>query len=97
MSAPVSHHDPSDGQFPSSPGGPSADHDGHGGVSERQDTQNGPDHHGSHGWLMIACCIPMLFIAVALVATGVVSSGFLLLALSCTALMALMMRGMHGR
>jgi hypothetical protein len=27
--------------------------------------------HGGHGWMMIVCCIPMLVIAVALVATGV--------------------------
>ena len=53
--------------------------------------------HGGHGWMMIACCIPMLVIAVALVAAHVVSIGFLLAALACTVMMALMMRGMgHG-
>jgi hypothetical protein len=52
--------------------------------------------HGGHGLMMIACCIPMLVIAVVLVATGVVSVGFLFLAVACTAMMALMMRGMHG-
>jgi len=49
--------------------------------------------------MMIACCIPMIAIAiaVALVATGVVGVGFIFGALVCTALMALMMRGMsHG-
>ena len=52
--------------------------------------------HG-HGWLMLACCIPMLVIAVALLATGVVGIGFVFIALLCTATMALMMRGMsHG-
>ena len=57
-------------------------------------SQNG---HGGHGWMMIACCIPMLVIAVALVATGVASPGFILVAVMCTAMMALMMRGMdHG-
>ena len=50
--------------------------------------------HGGHGWLMIACCIPMLVIAVALAATGVVGVGFIFVALMCTAMMALMMRGM---
>jgi len=31
-----------------------------------------PDHgHGGHRWMMIACCIPMLMLAVVLVATGV--------------------------
>lgn len=57
------------------------------------------DHvgHGRHGWLMIACCIPMLAIALALVVAGVVSPGLLFVAVACTAMMALMMRGMdHG-
>ena len=62
-------------------------HGGHGG-------------HGGHGWMMVACCIPMLAVAIGLVAAGVVSAGFLLVALGCTAMMALMMRGMdhagHG-
>lgn len=44
--------------------------------------------------MMIACCIPMLVIAIALVATGVASPGFLVAAVACTAMMALMMRGM---
>ena len=53
--------------------------------------------HGGHGWMMIACCIPMIVIAIALVATGVVSAGFLLVAIACTAMTAFMMRGMdHG-
>lgn len=51
--------------------------------------------HGGHGWMMIACCIPMLVIAVVLVATGVLSVGFLVLAVACTAMMAMMMRGMN--
>jgi hypothetical protein len=38
--------------------------------------------------------IPMLVIAVILVATGVVSAGFLGIAIGCTLMMALMMRGM---
>jgi hypothetical protein len=46
--------------------------------------------------MMIACCIPMLVIAVLLVATGVASPGLLFGALACTAMMALMMRGMSG-
>ena len=58
-------------------------HDGHGGG-------------GKHSWLMMACCVPMLLIAVVLAATGVVSWAFLLYALGCTAMMALMMRGMGG-
>jgi len=46
---------------------------------------------------MIACCIPMLVIAGILVATGVASPAFLAVAVGCTLMMALMMRGMgHG-
>ena len=51
---------------------------------------------GGHHWLMVACCIPMLAIAAALVLTGVVSAGFLFVAIACTVMMALMMRGMSG-
>ena len=50
--------------------------------------------HGGHGLMMIACCIPMLVIAVVLVATGVVNPGFLFAAIACTVMMALMMRMM---
>ena len=52
--------------------------------------------HRGHGWMMIACCIPMIALAVILVSTGAVGPGFLLVALACTAMMALMMGGMHG-
>lgn len=54
---------------------------------------------GGHGWMMIACCIPMLLIAVLLVSTGVAGPGFLLVAVMCTVMMAMMMHGMggHGR
>ena len=51
---------------------------------------------GKHSWLMMACCAPMLVIAVVLAATGVVSWTFLIYALGCTAMMFFMMRGMHG-
>ena len=73
------------------------------GPSERPspspDDVHGGGHGKGHGWMMIACCIPMLVIAVALVAAGVVSTSFLVFAVACTAMMALMMRGMggHGR
>ena len=56
-----------------------------------------PKSGGRHGWMMIACCIPMLAIAILLVATGVVGASFIFVAVACTAMMALMMRGMnHG-
>ena len=64
---------------------------------EEQDTRTG---HRGHGWMMIACCIPLLMIAIALVATGVASASFLFAAVACMAMMGLMMvmmmRGMSG-
>ena len=69
-------------------------------MSQHQRHETHPDHAGNRkrGWMMIVCCIPMLAIAGILVATGVLSAGFLLLAAACTAMMALMMGGMaHGR
>ena len=66
-------------------------------AHEAHDTEPHAGNPGGHGWMMIACCIPMLAIAGFLVATGVVSAGFLLVAVACTVMMALMMRGMsHG-
>lgn len=52
--------------------------------------------HGGHGWMMILCCIPMLVIAAILLAVGVVSAGFLVFAVACAAMMALMMRAMSA-
>lgn len=46
---------------------------------------------GGHGWMMIACCIPMIVIAIILVMTGVAGPGFVFAAFLCTAMMALMM------
>lgn len=63
----------------------------------RKPGPSGSHRHGGHGWMMIACCIPMLVIAGVLVATGAASPGFLVVAVGCTLMMALMMRGMgHG-
>ncbi len=60
-------------------------------------SNSGHGGHGGHGWMMIACCIPMLVIAVILVATGVASPALLIVAVGCTLMMAMMMRGMsHG-
>ena len=47
-----------------------------------------------HGWMMVICCIPMLAIAIALVALGIVNAGFLLWAVGCAAMMFIMMRMM---
>lgn len=64
-------------------------------MTSEAHTHRADEHgHGGHGWLMIACCIPMIVIVVALVATGVASAGLLIAAIACTAMMAIMMRGM---
>ena len=52
--------------------------------------------HSGHGWMMIACCIPILVIAVTLVATGVVGAGLIFGAVMCTVMMAMMMAMMTG-
>lgn len=52
-------------------------------------------HGGSgHRWMMLACCVPMVVIAVALVAAGAVSASFLVFAAVCVGAMFLMMRTM---
>ncbi|MER5391606.1 hypothetical protein [Saccharopolyspora sp. NPDC002686] len=56
----------------------------------------GGKHRGWHHWMMIVCCLPMLAIAIALVATGVVNVGFVLVAVVCVLMMVLMMWGMTG-
>lgn len=53
-------------------------------------------HRGSHHWMMIACCIPMIVLAIALVTSGTANAGALAIALLCTLAMALMMVGMGG-
>lgn len=63
-------------------------------ASHHRPDSEQPGGHGRHGWMMIVCCIPMLVIAIVLVATGVIGAGFLLVAVGCTAMMAMMMRGM---
>ena len=51
----------------------------------------------SHRLMMLACCIPVLLIAVVLVAAHLVSATAIVFALGCTLMMAFMMRGMnHG-
>ena len=58
--------------------------------------QDAPQSSGHGHWAMIACCIPMLVIAVVLVATGVAGVGLIFAAVMCTLMMAMMMRGMSG-
>ena len=59
------------------------------------DQRHAHDGHGRH-WMMMACCVPMLVIAIALVATGTVGAGAIVVAIGCTLMMALMMGGMGG-
>lgn len=54
-----------------------------------------PNKQMGHRLMMIACCIPMFVIAIALVATGVASASFLVVAVACTLMMTLMMGSMH--
>jgi hypothetical protein len=61
------------------------------------DPQQDRRGHTGHGWMMIACCVPMLVIAIVLVAAGAVSVSWLFTALMCAAMMALMMGGMQSR
>jgi Flp pilus assembly protein TadB len=61
-----------------------------------QQEEAGHSGHGRHRLMMIACCVPMLVIVGVLVATGVVGSGFILYAVLCTVMMAVMMFMMPG-
>ena len=49
--------------------------------------------HSGHRWMMIACCIPMLAIAVGIAVAGG-GFGALPIAIACTVMMAMMMGGM---
>ena len=65
--------------------------------SAEREAQHESDGHAGHSrWLMIACCIPMLILAIVLVATGVAGAGFIFAAIACTAMMAMMMSMMSG-
>lgn len=77
-------------------------------ADERADVHDQPDQardrdeppppgpHGRHRWMMIACCIPMLVVVAALIATGIAGSGAIIYAVVCLALMWLMMKAMPG-
>lgn len=66
------------------------------GLSEHTGPRSAGGGHKGHGMLMLVCCIPMLVLAVVLVVSGVVSAGFLITAVACTAMMFVMMRMMPG-
>ena len=53
-------------------------------------------HGRGHALMMLACCVPMLLIAFALVASGTAGGGAIIFALLCTAMMAAMMFAMPG-
>lgn len=53
-------------------------------------------HSRGHALMMLACCIPMVLVVVALVATGAVGAGAIAYALLCVAMMATMMLFMPG-
>ena len=86
------------------PDGPRRDHartstSAHAGHEpDHSSKQQGEDQsgHGGHKWMMMACCVPMLVIAIALVASGTAGAGVVVLAIGCTLMMALMMGGMGG-
>jgi hypothetical protein len=52
--------------------------------------------HPGHDLLMIVCCIPILVIAIVLVATGVAGASFLFAAIACIVMMGMMMAMMMG-
>ncbi len=62
-------------------------------VPDRDDEGAKKGKGGHSRWMMIACCVPMLAIAVVIAASGA-GYGFLVIAVMCTAMMAMMMGGM---
>ena len=81
-------------------------HRDHTGTGTGQDPSHGSDHpalgqshdhggHGGHKWMMMACCVPMLVIAIVLVASGTAGAGIIIVAIGCTLVMGMMMGG-HG-
>ncbi len=65
-------------------------------MNQSNTNQTKPGKHSGHGWMMMICCVPMLVIAIVLVATGVASSSFIFTAIACTVMMFMMMRMMGG-
>lgn len=61
-----------------------------------EDRHAGQGAHGGHGLMMMICCVPMVVVAVALVATGTVGSSIIVPVLVCAAMMAAMMLAMPG-
>jgi hypothetical protein len=64
--------------------------------TKRSDQHGGYGGHPRHAWMMTARCIPILVVAITLVATGVAGYGLIFATIMCTAMMAMMMRMMSG-
>lgn len=72
-------------------------HRDHVGATPTHDEQHtGHSGHGGHGLMMLICCIPVVLLAVTLIASGRFSLGALLPALACVAMMGVMMLVMPG-
>ena len=49
-----------------------------------------------HRWMMIACCIPMVIVVIALLVSGVAGPGAIVFAVACIVMMVAMMAMMPG-
>lgn len=65
------------------------------GPPQQADGPGQQARHRRHRWMMVACCIPMIALFVAVWAAGLIPASFLIIAVACTAMMALMMGGMR--
>ncbi len=95
---PDTGRDRSTGTWSHTPADPDAekpDAEGRRGLQPREEGPHAAGH-GSHRWMMIACCIPMVVIVAVLIATGAAGSGSLIYAAICVGAMALMMFAMPG-
>ena len=96
---PIHWHDDAPATITSAPVRADHDHTNHaehmGSTGQTPETEH-IGHGRGHGLMMLACCVPMLLIAVALVASGVAGAGAIFFALFCAVMMAAMMFAMPG-
>ena len=64
-------------------------------VSPEPGTGTAPGHHGSHHWMHLLMCAPMLLVVGYLVLTGRGGGGSIFYALGCMAMMGVMMAMMN--
>jgi hypothetical protein len=57
--------------------------------------ESGPSRRGRHRWMMLACFVPLLVVAAALIFTGAVGTGSVVFAVACITMMAVMMLAMR--